>query len=598
MITNIAAFDRWIEVMFVAPRIKEKRPARDLFGHIIPGKYDVVLDSDTSKGAEIVQWIPPSAGPKPDINIQMRMLPGFMVHDVSLTLTNAYLSLDLHRFEYVRVRAGYKQKGSWTSQAEFDLPIFSSFVESPNPNGTTVFKCVSAGYLKDVNDPTKLSMRGLVKQPYIVDFYDNNVNVYRFITTICDALGVDDQATPNLPYDFLKMNVALSKGRHYAATGYEVFEWLQRELTSLSQQYNAGRAGYNLPVVCQLYQNVFTAFLPGFSSKLNAPELNFITSATFQGAVLVVEGPWNPIVRPGNIFRLSTKYFRGNPTPDTALNAFKDPNDFYRVITLELNFSTNGSTNNMKIMAVAASRDITEVSVENLNNLMAIEQIETVLQDSSELKRIDFGTPENYQKELTDAFLSFYKKLPASYDYVVREGDTILNIANYFYGNGIYTGRESVKIEDDNPKVKAWIAAQKDKYKDKLSYVDVEEVYGFYFWPLIIVASYGKTLENYPIKPEEWPNPDNADILGTVLEVGKKIAIPGVSGAKVPPDIKVKPPDWKSTFDPANLSEDLADLFKMMYTRIKETVGDYSDVSEYTAQYSAVYTLMKGEVLK
>lgn len=292
---------------------------------------------------------------KPDIRLQMTQLPETVCTQITVTIENMTLELDIEKYNMMLVEAGYAySNGDVDLTTKLQCSIFSSYIETPNPSGRTVFTGIVGNWFT----------KGLRAQPYTVSFANGSYLLRDYITVICSYLGVIPKIS--LPPACLVYPIVVQdKAGEVAAraqSGYQVLDWLATELNALTKEWRDARLiSPNDLIIATFYNNFLFVNLANTAREEDrdkaAINLNRISSATYQGGVLWVTAPWNPLLTPGQLFHMNSTFFRGRLFPNVAAKEIQDKNNLYRPISIEVTFETNGPGNQMKIRAVAAHVD-------------------------------------------------------------------------------------------------------------------------------------------------------------------------------------------------------------------------------------------------
>lgn len=438
----------------------------------------------------------PRTGPKPDISFRVTMLPGQICHDMTLSITNFSAEVNITEFLEVEITAGYEPLGGEAGQSyTFICPIFSSYVESPNPNGRTTFKGVVVG-----------SMQKLLT-PYAVElvFNEHDVTLKELCEKVIMGLGLNVEFDWPEKVSNLKFHV---DRKHYVGkTGYATINWLANQLYQLSQAEGAPLPKENT-ITFNWDGDTVKLGIMGYTSdqtSLRIVDLTQVTAASVQGGTINVKAPWNPRVRPGSVFRMETRYFRGRMSPNQALPQLLSPTDFYNVIKLDLTFGTVDG-NEMSILAIPV--------LENGEATFEVEDEE----ETAEVKAasapedevgtvITFGTASEdnnngdvYQVNIGDPF--------SMQTYTVQAGDTLAGLAAEWYRDIHF-----VKTEDSDGARLLDIPPGGTMPSSGYS--------GSYFWPVIYFATV-KAMESDDSYYINRSNPND-------LQIGKNIVRPAFS---------------------------------------------------------------------
>lgn len=464
-------FDRFIDVIFYASGERE------------------VLRIETSK-----------SGLKPTMSMDVQLIPGQSCYQCVLRIVNLNIPvIDLQDIEEAVITAGYLTYTEPTgplntakSSMTIKCPVFSAYVEKPNPDGITVINCLCVG-----------TITGAFEARTIPVHIYRDVSWQELIKAIFDKVGAEgySDVLKTLPPEVLSARiVGVEEGQKncYATSGYALIMWLGREI------YNWGK---NCTPPLDIRTIVFDRVVkiinvsPDAQSSVSDAEfivdLDMVNSASFTGTALDVEAPWNPSLLPGGLFYMPAAYYSAekNYREINRLD-YVGSGDLYRVITMSISFNTVEDTNTMQVRALPVQY------LPNNFNTLGSENIETEVDQQvsqyqktnsalyQEVSPLIIGTkPEQavppgsiWEKPLTGevraAKLGDYDKLPSV--------NTWAKAARATYDSHIITAEESVKYVE--------------KLSSKLP--DIKNVAGYtipadYYWPLIVHATY-----------QRWNNPN------------------------------------------------------------------------------------------
>lgn len=289
----------------------------------------------------------PKIGQKPDISLTVSAIPGKVCYKTTLKIRNlAINNTDIRKWSRMSITAGYMNG----SQITFESPIFSSFVESPNPDGCTTFIGLTVG---SVNNP--LSLRAID-----INFPNGSFTVRNLIKTIGQYICTSEAMIHNqLSPEINNHQVSCQEHKVRASNGYELLVWLQRELNAVSKSFK-NKDGESPRILVQLTNGSLEIFATNTTNKSvsNVEDeqiirLTAVNSAMFNGSACTVEAPWNPSIQPGSLFYMPPTFMNGTMLPN-SIASYNYQNDryLYRVITMNLTFSTCGADNKMTLLAL------------------------------------------------------------------------------------------------------------------------------------------------------------------------------------------------------------------------------------------------------
>lgn len=286
----------------------------------------------------------PDYGKKPSISLDISLIPGQNCYGAVLRIANLNLNpFELRTWNRMRIVAGYNQG----DKAIFDCPIFASYIETPNPDGITVFEGLTIGAVDSV----------LLDKYMIIDFIQDQMSITEFIKSMMKAIG--DNITPNIALgkyaDANKYKINITRQKVYARNGAAVLNWLQNFISD----YVKEASGQVDDVFVQLHDGILDVILltgeTGEIDTTSVINLDMVTGASFSGTALTVIAPWNPKLLPGQLFFMPPYFFNGHTLPNSINpSAYRTPQNLYRVITMSVNFATAENTNKMTILAMPA----------------------------------------------------------------------------------------------------------------------------------------------------------------------------------------------------------------------------------------------------
>ena len=450
----------------------------------------------------------PEGGLKPSIKLSLDMLPGGVALQFKLSITNLVTDIDISKFTHMVITVGYRTA---KINKQFTAAIFSAYIETPNPNGVTTFTGL-------VGDWFIAGLREVARE---IIFYEPTITVGELLwgivagkeppgpehgktgAQVADALngGLGLNLDVDLPSWVLRDKLVVGKpgqreSRYWTESGYACFNWLLDRLSAYSDALvatmrNGGMSSTQAEkykIMAVLQDNQLSVFMQGFTTRnevkrsVSFVEMQNITSVTFQGAALSVIAPWNPLIIPGSLFHMESRYFRGKMSPQQVIDQVaRDRADLYRVITMSMEFDTNGSSNNMKLLAIRNEAFTAYPESATVKAMTAVEKETTVKTtvyvEDGKSGSMAFGRPrpkEEGEKKsrwgvtpglFADSECDLITSVPPSY--------SLGSLATRYYFDKAYY-KEPAEGNIDYPR---------------------EHVSGTYFWPLIVIANYSKALE-------------------------------------------------------------------------------------------------------
>lgn len=366
----------------------------------VPKKDANASTSHVSYSAEVYKAVPitrvvkdvvsikcPEGGMKPSIAFSTNLIPGQHCYKLQLKITNLELTMDVRKIKNVRIKAGYRTQGF---TEVFTCPVFSSYIESPNPDGVTVFECLCVGRTTSFTE----------NRPYTFAYLGGKTTIFGLIKAVADGMNLTAESKLLDPYlEFNKdgtpvidsetgkqkvnpgyngLEISVPKMDTYAENGTAVLEWLRKVI----QQRIASAEGaplnnqdgykYSQPYVMVQVNNgtLFVYMLNRRNSDTSQQSttvvsLDQVKGATFNGVALTVKALWNPRLNPGDVFQMKPNIINGANLPNTLdVSAYGNEKQYdsqgnlignqylYRCVTMSIAFSTNGSENEMSILAL------------------------------------------------------------------------------------------------------------------------------------------------------------------------------------------------------------------------------------------------------
>lgn len=312
---------------------------------VVTGSEEALLDSQvTSEGyRETLSIECPISGLKPDMSFSVNLLPGQNCYKAVLKIRNLNIhNADIRLWDKMEIVAGYREG----SKARFVCPIFSSYIESPNPDGITVFEGITVGQVDTMMYDSLLE----------IHFNQEKMTLISMISQVARGImdGINVHST--LPDDLNQLEITISKQVVYAENGFAVLNWLQTTVSSIIEEHTYGQAS----VLVQLINsdlNIMVLNGPNRPASLdeNVISLRMVSGATFNGTALTVEAPWDPALKPGDLFYMPPQFIQGSHLPNVLEPAaYVNEDNLYRALTMSISFGTTDGNNKMSILAVPA----------------------------------------------------------------------------------------------------------------------------------------------------------------------------------------------------------------------------------------------------
>ncbi len=469
-----------------------------------------------------------SSGLKPDIELEVSLLPQQLCYQATIRIKNFMYVPDIREYGFMTVEAGYYRGPSSTyfkQTQQFNISIFTSYQESPNPDGVTVFKGLTVGntcsYLTGRSIHVKVHGETTIKQ--LIERVALGASGEQYATEYYTKdSGNLIKVLNYLPLELNTSKISLGRG----LTGdnglalltdlyYTLYDYFKKDGLTYIQQFNNG---------------VLTVGILGWDPKLTVTEsvlpIISVYSASFNAQLLTILAPWDPLAEPGRIVRISANYFNGNMAPNTLGNLYepaqlgvptaaelKSGEGLYRILTSKINFDTCGNTNKMELMLLPIS-----YAKEEETGSPPTATYENLVKSKEKALEVVIGI-DGDKKDTEQLFSSGVK---GSYTYTEETllvGTTFTALANKYYNvEGVedfylpkskYNKEMVETVKDDGSFV---------MYKWPSTYRGIN-VGRSWAWPLILAATYTAYKSGMPEYKVDLKDPDT-------LPAGTKVRIP------------------------------------------------------------------------
>lgn len=293
--------------------------------------------------AQVLEIKCTDSGVKPDISMTINLLPNQNCYGTTVRIKNFNLDpIDVREWDKMVITAGYRTG----TKVVYNCPIFSSYLESPNPDGTLVFEGLTVGSAEDV----------LTDKYLIIEFRQEEITLERLIKDV--AKGISDSIDVELALGeiYTSQVLKVTKQRVFAQNGMAVLNWLQTFIS----EYVAKMTDNETTVLTQLIDNKLSVIAVNGANRTpkvleNVVNLDMVTGATFVGTALTVVAPWNPALRPGDLFYMPPQFINGSKLPNSiSISDYRNKENLYRALTISVEFATVETQNKMTILAVPA----------------------------------------------------------------------------------------------------------------------------------------------------------------------------------------------------------------------------------------------------
>lgn len=461
-------------------------------------------------------------GPKPGIMFHTDMLQGGIATQFKLSIMNFTPEIDIAVYSHMVITSGYRTS---PVRREFTAAIFSAFIESPNPNGKTTFTGVIGDWL----------VSGLIEENRNIIFRSPEVTIAELLWGIVAGKGPDgSEESPSVKNGGLNLSLNIDlpdwiledvilvgkegqeETTYWIESGYACLNWLIDAITvygegivaKLRQQGMNETEAENYRLMITFQDNIVYVFMKGFTKDndekiIKYVDLNKVTTVTFQGAALNVIAPWNPLILPGSLFHMQSKYFRGRMSPQQVIDKVaRDPADLYRVITMSVDYETNGPANAMRLLAIKNSAFVAQENT--VKQFTAIEKAADAKSNVYENNKgnidIVFGQVRPKEEGERKVTWGITDSTFSESDGVIREikaGETLGSIASEYFGSLSY---------------------YKEPSEGNIDFIN-QVVPGTYFWPIIAIGNYCMRLKEIAGFETYLDNP-------TQLIEGNKVFVP------------------------------------------------------------------------
>lgn len=526
--------------------------------HIAEDRGD---DSFTMKDSIIIPC--PEQGLKPSITFSVNEIPGQHCYGMEVRIANMNLDIPVRQFNKLILTAGYNSE---TSRQKFECDIFSSYIEKPNPDGVTVFRCITCGKTDAF----------ISNHPITVRYLGGSCTLHSMIKAVGDML--DLHTHDYLLKEYQELTILAPKNETYADNAQALLDWMRSIIIERIKYHEGHKQGANgvtnttdpMPVVELTSDGLYVYCTNRANSDvdqdgnttMNAgytiPDMDAVKGASFNGVALTMQSVWNPLIRPGRVFRMRPNIINGANLPnlmsESTYGNTPEAGYLYRALTVNISFSTVGSENDMTVLAVPVQylkaydtdkatnltmsefnyATVAETKYEHKMVLELGEQKDDGIQSAaSEEERRVQEQKDNANKMFN---LNVYQLLGSSRGREVQivEGDTLSDLAEKWYA--VYPDLPpsgppnylSTKI-DCNP----------NKLSDNTQYVG--PILSNSLWPIIAVATYQKylTAKSQNTSNNKWESFSNL-MKPNDITVGKYLfipEIPNLSGLKKAVDV-------------------------------------------------------------
>lgn len=311
---------------------------------VVQGSEDALLTETMVEVDPITLHIPcTDYSCKPDVTLSINLLPGQNCYGATLKIKNLNLGLiNIRTWDKMIITAGYREGAKST----FTCPIFASYIESPNPDGVVVFEGLTVGSTESVLTDHLVELK----------FVQDKMPLRDLIRQVADGIIDGIEVRNSVSDDIMGREITIEKRTVYAQNGMAVLNWLRDVTSDFVDTITMGQSS----VYLQLVGSTLTVMIIDGPSKTpeltqNIVSLDAVSGASFSGTALTVTAPWNPALQPGDLFYMPPNFINGSRLPNAlSTRDYRNDDNLYRAITINLEFGTYGTTNRMSVLAVPA----------------------------------------------------------------------------------------------------------------------------------------------------------------------------------------------------------------------------------------------------
>lgn len=303
-------------------------------------------EAEFSQASESITIAATDSGLKPDMSLSINLLPGQNCYGAVLKIRNFNLdAVTIRHYNKMVIKAGYRT--GYTTI--YTCPIFSSYIESPNPDGVTVFEGITIGTAGDATTDQFIE----------IVFRQEKMKLIDMIRDVAQGISSSITVVTVLPDYIMNEEITISKQVVYAQNGLAILNWLQNTVSQFVSTISA-ISGTPMSVFLQLDGDELQILvLNGPNQRMKdlkgVISLDMVEGATFNGTALTVVAPWNPELHPGNLFFMPPNFLNGSKLPNALPVAdYRNEANLYRALTMSVNFASVESVNQMTVLAVPA----------------------------------------------------------------------------------------------------------------------------------------------------------------------------------------------------------------------------------------------------
>lgn len=285
-------------------------------------------------------------GLKPDMALAISLLPGQNCYGATLKIRNLNLTdTNIRDWTKMVITAGYRTG----NKAVYTCPIFSSYIEEPNPDGITTFEGITVGTAETV----------LNEQYTEIIFLQNKIKLKDLAEGVAQGIHSSIKVVTSISDEIMNEEIQISTQTVYAQNGAAILSWLQSTLSTFVEKISEDQ-GERTSVFVQLVGDELQIIALNGPNKSpesveNIINLDMVSGATFSGTALTVIAPWNPALQPGNLFYMPPEFINGSKLPNVLPESdYRNEDNLYRALTINVAFASVENTNKMTVLAVPA----------------------------------------------------------------------------------------------------------------------------------------------------------------------------------------------------------------------------------------------------
>ena len=297
--------------------------------------------------AETVELKCTDEGLKPDMAFTINLLPGQNCYGAVLKVRNLNLeNKDIRLWTRMVITAGYRTGIT----ATYTCPIFTSYIEEPNPDGITVFEGITVGVAE-----------GILNNRYTeIIFVQEKMKLKDLAKGVAQGIAPGIELECAISDEIMDKEINISKQTVYAQGGAAILSWLQTTISQFIQTISKDTPQGQMSAFIQLVDNKLQIIALNGPNKHpeaveNVISLDMVSGATFNGTALTVIAPWNPALQPGNLFYMPPEFINGSKLPNVlSVEDYRNEDNLYRAITISVSFASVENTNKMEVLAIPA----------------------------------------------------------------------------------------------------------------------------------------------------------------------------------------------------------------------------------------------------